>query len=206
MFGPMAKLGWGTPTLITITFGADRRGAEPGAHPAAGRAQGDRAGRRARPAAPPGQLPRRHRLRAGAAVPRRLAVRLPAARLHALGRHGGAVELGRRPQLPAHRRRLPPGVPAAAGRAAGAAATHRPAARRRQPAAHPRDVLRGHVEHRPVRRAHRAVRRRPAGSTSTASSASTCCSSSTRSTSSPRSRRCSRCGAARRRSPASASS
>ncbi|MEI9927558.1 MAG: DUF6603 domain-containing protein [Sphingomonas sp.] len=84
------------------------------------------------------------------------------------GRDGAACRLGRRAQFRAQRRRLPPAVPAAAD-ALPHAAADRAVDPRHQLRAHPRrGLFRRHLEHRAVRRELGAVLR---GSTSSRSKA-----------------------------------
>ena len=124
LIGPMAKLSWGTPTLI------DRRNWRHPRSAASGhRDHRRRCARRCRPR----RMPRSsslqvnfvgtHRLRVRPAPVRRLALRLARARLHADRRHGGALLLEGQRQSAADRRRIPSGLHAAAdeSRHAGAA-------------------------------------------------------------------------------------
>ena len=158
VFGPMAKLGWGTPALLTADVGLVLEVPEPVRLIMLGRGARHPPRREGRDPAPASELPRRHRLLPGALLVRRFALRFEAAFLHAHWRHGDAPLLGRERQLPRHRRRLPSGLPAPADEPAGAAQDHARAGERRQPPAHAGNLLRGDLQHRAVRRAARALR------------------------------------------------
>ena len=113
LIGPMGKLGWGTPTLISVEIGLILEIPRP-AFAILGvlRVQ--------LPAEEFGTIylqvnfVRQRRLREGTASVRRVALRLARADLPAHRRHGAAHLLGRRPEFPADRRRIPSGLHAAA--------------------------------------------------------------------------------------------
>ena len=187
LIGPMAKLGWGTPTLVSVALGVDHRDPRQRRHP---RRAEDRPARRRRggPQAP-GQLRRRHRVRqasASASSPRcstrassRSRSRARWALLAAFGDDANFVLSvgGFHPSF------TPPPLPFPTPR--------RIARRHHQPPlrAHPRrGLLRRHDQHRAVRRPRGARSSASETSASAATSASTRCSSSRRSTSSSRSR------------------
>ena len=83
----------GTPTLLTADVGLLLEVPEPVRLMILGVIRGILPDERRDPA-PAGELPRRDRLRAGALLVRRLAVRLEAALVHAVRRHGDAPVLG----------------------------------------------------------------------------------------------------------------
>ena len=155
LIGPMAKIGWGEPTLISLSLGVIIE-IPPGDIAILGIL---RMALPADDAADPraaGQLRRRVRVRQAALLLLRLAVRFAHAVHHAHGRDGRAVRLRRRRQLRAVGRRLSPAIQSAAA-AVPLAAAHRDRSHQRVVRADPlRRLLRRHDEHRPVRRALRA--------------------------------------------------
>ena len=76
----MAKIGWGTPTLLTADLGLLLEVPEPVRLVILGVVRGILPDERAAILRAAGELPRRDRLRAGALLVRRVAVRLEAAR------------------------------------------------------------------------------------------------------------------------------
>ena len=186
LVGPMAKIGWGTPTLVVRLARGDRRGPAR-EHRDPGRAR-VRAAQRGHPVAgAAGQLRRRARGRQVAVVVLREAVRLAHPRHDHRRWDGPAGHLGRQPRLRAVGRRVPPRVHPAAAAVPGAA----PAVGRHPELAGAADpgvrLLRRHQQHRPVRREGRAAARAQRLRRSRATSASTRCSGSRRSRSSSRS-------------------
>ncbi len=158
LIGPMAKLGWGTPTIITVDLGAHHR--DPGQRRHPGRAPPGRRGRRRHVGAPAaGQLRRRPRVRQEARLVLRRALRLAAAHDHHRRRDGDAGRRRRGREPPRVGRGLPSSVPPA-GAAVPDAAPHRLQHHRHRPRTHPRRrLLRRHHQHRAVRRAGGALLR-----------------------------------------------
>ena len=112
LIGPMAKLGWGTPTLISLSLGVIIE--IPGNVAILGVLKRVAADEDAAVLAAAGQLHRRDRVRQEARLVLRRAVRLAAALHHDRGRDGRAGRGRRRRELRALGRRLPPALLAAA--------------------------------------------------------------------------------------------
>ena len=145
VFGPLGKLGWGTPTLITGEIGiilelpgAGDRAAGGGEVPAS--EAGGAAGQDEHVGRGDAGLPEQDVL-AG-----RGAARLDHRGVSDLGADGAAGEVGGAAELRGVDRRVPPGVPAAEGFPEAAADDAGPGAARDREH-HGERVLRGHVEH-----------------------------------------------------------
>ncbi len=152
LIGPMAKLGWGEPTLISLSLGVIIE-IPPGDVAILGSAQGRAAGGGRRAARAAGELRRRARVRQAALLLLRVALRLARPVHHDRGRDGRAVRVRRRRQLRAVGRRLPPEVQPAAAAVPDAEADparHHQRVVRADPR---RGLLRRHHQHGPVRHA-----------------------------------------------------
>ena len=90
VFGPMARIGWGSPTILTVDLGAAARAPRTGAPDHPGPAARGAAGRAQRAGPDPDGRDRRHRLQPGRPIARRHAVRLADPGVRAHGRHGAA--------------------------------------------------------------------------------------------------------------------
>ena len=144
LIGPMAKLGWGEPTLVSLSLGVIIE-IPPGDIAILGVLKLALPAEDVADPGPAGEFRRRHRVRQAAALLLCLAVRLPRPVHHHRRPDGAAVRLGRRCQLRGVGRRLPPAVQSAAAAVPDAAA---------HPARHHQRVLRPHPCRRLFRRHH----------------------------------------------------
>ena len=152
LIGPMAKIGWGEPTLVSLSLGVIIE-IPPGDTAILGVLLHGPAGRRRGHPRPSGQLRRRARVRQAALLLLRHAVRLAHSVHHHLRLDGRAVRLRGQRQLRAVGRWLPPPVqPAAAAVSRAAAHLARPHQRVVRADSRGR-LLRGHHQHRAVRHA-----------------------------------------------------
>ena len=161
--GPMAKLGWGTPSIVTVEAGLLLDLPNP-MFAIFGVLRANLPAEEAPILQPPGELRGRARLRARLPVLPGRRVRLAPAGLHDHGQPGLPGLLGRAEDVRPKRRRLPPRLPRhpehprAARRLPPHGADRPQPVVGGQPAPEGRVVLRGHVEHRAVRRQGRALR------------------------------------------------
>ena len=172
LIGPMGKLGWGTPTLVSLELGILLEIPRP-AFAILGVLRVAVPAEEIGDPQPAGQLRRQRRLREGPAPVRRLALRLARPDLPAHRRHGGAHLLEGQSELPADRRRIPSRLHAAADEPRHPGARRDRAVPGQSRTCAPRAIS---PSHRTRCSSARASSSTPGStsSTSTASSASTC--------------------------------